>query len=206
MHKSVKFWDRMADGYSKKAVPDEAVYQKKLAATQSYLTTDMSVLEFACGTGSTAIEHTPYVKDYLAIDISSKMLEIAESKTRLVGIDNLDFSVDSFESFQAPSDSYDAILGLSILHLMDNPELMIEKAYRLLKQGGVFVSSTACIQDRMPLLKYIGPIAWSVGLIPKLNIFSQTELEEMLINSGFTFEYQLTKEEGSDACFYICKK
>jgi len=196
----------VTEKYYKKSVPDEAIYQKKLAVAQKYFTKDMNVLEFACGTGSTAIEHAPHVKEYHAIDISPKMLEIAKFKASLVGAKNMSFTVDSFESFYAPEESYDAILGLSILHLMEEPKAMIVKVFRMLKKGGIFVSSTACIQDRMPLLKYIGPIGWSIGLIPKLNIFSQIELEQSLADAGYSFEYRLTPKEGSSACFYICRK
>ena len=57
MSKSDKFWDKTADKYSKKAVPDEEKYQQKLAETQEFLSEDMHVLEFGCGTGTTAIHH-----------------------------------------------------------------------------------------------------------------------------------------------------
>ncbi len=77
---SPKFWDRIADKYSKKPVPDEAVYQKKLRITRDYLRPDSEVLEFGCGTGSTAIAHAPFVSRILANDISSRMIEIAERK------------------------------------------------------------------------------------------------------------------------------
>ena len=34
MAKESKFWDRIAEGYAKKPVRDEAAYQKKLAVTR----------------------------------------------------------------------------------------------------------------------------------------------------------------------------
>ena len=62
MDKSAKFWDRIAKRYSKQPVADETSYQKKLQITHEYLKPDMEVLELGCGTGSTAIIHSPYVK------------------------------------------------------------------------------------------------------------------------------------------------
>jgi len=62
MNQSVKFWDKIAERYSRQPVADEAAYQKKLQVTREYLKPDMEVLEFGCGTGSTAIAHAPYVK------------------------------------------------------------------------------------------------------------------------------------------------
>ena len=46
-----KFWDKIAERYSKKPIADEDAYQKKLQVTRDYFRTDMEVLEFGCGTG-----------------------------------------------------------------------------------------------------------------------------------------------------------
>ena len=62
MYQPSKFWDRHAERYAKSPVADEASYQKKLQVTREYLRPDMEILEFGCGTGSTAITHAPYVK------------------------------------------------------------------------------------------------------------------------------------------------
>lgn len=78
MSNSTKFWDKIADKYSKQPIADEASYQQKLQVTQEYFKSDRSVLEFGCGTGSTAIIHAPYVKHIRAIDISANMISIAK--------------------------------------------------------------------------------------------------------------------------------
>ncbi len=51
----------------------------------------MEVLEFGCGTGTTAITHAPYVKHIRAIDISSNMIEIAQRKADAKNIKNVTF-------------------------------------------------------------------------------------------------------------------
>ena len=83
MEYSAKFWEKIADQYSKESIADEAAYQKKLQVTQEYLKPHMEVLEFGCGTGSTAIIHAPYVKHIRAIDFSSNMIEIARRKAEI---------------------------------------------------------------------------------------------------------------------------
>ena len=40
----------------------------------------LPLLELGCGTGSTTITHAPYVKYILAIDISSKKIDLAQGK------------------------------------------------------------------------------------------------------------------------------
>ncbi len=79
MAQASRFWDRHAKGYAKRPVADQTAYEKKLKVTQDYLRPDMDVLELACGTGTTALLHAPFVKHILAIDISDGMLEIARA-------------------------------------------------------------------------------------------------------------------------------
>ena len=41
----------------------------------------MNVLEIGCGTGMTAVIHSPFVNHYHATDISSGMIEIAKKQS-----------------------------------------------------------------------------------------------------------------------------
>ncbi|MCZ6888996.1 MAG: class I SAM-dependent methyltransferase, partial [Gammaproteobacteria bacterium] len=116
MDQSGKFWDRIAPRYSKQPVADEAAYQNKLQVTREYLRPDMQVLEFGCGTGSTAITHAPHVKHIQAIDISAKMIEIAQRKADANNVENITFKRSTIDEFGAPDQTFDAVLGLSILH------------------------------------------------------------------------------------------
>ena len=70
MSRESKFWDKIADRYSKSPVADEDSYQRKLQVTREYLRPDMKVLEFGCGTGSTAITHAPFVNHIQAKGLS----------------------------------------------------------------------------------------------------------------------------------------
>ncbi len=133
----------MADRYSKQPIADEAAYQKKLQVTREYFRPDMEVLELGCGTGSTAIKHAPYVKHILAIDISSKMIEIAQGKADVEKVENVTFEQSTIEELSVSDQTLDAVLGLSILHLLDNKEEIIAKVHKMLKPGGIFVTSTA---------------------------------------------------------------
>ncbi|MCB1843434.1 MAG: hypothetical protein KDI09_10770 [Halioglobus sp.] len=54
---SAEFWDRIAPGYSRQPIADAESYARKLAATQALMQPHMKVLEFGCGTGSTALAH-----------------------------------------------------------------------------------------------------------------------------------------------------
>ena len=158
MNQSAKFWDKIAKRYAKQPIADEAAYQKKLQVMREYFQPDMEVLELGCGTGSTAILHAPYVKHILAIDISAKMIEIAQGKVDAEKIENITFEQSSIDDLRVPDQTLDVVLGLSILHLLENKEGIIARVYKMLKPGGIFVTSTACIGDSMKFFKFIAPI------------------------------------------------
>ena len=158
MDKSAKFWDRIAKRYSKQPVADETSYQKKIQITHEYLKPDMEVLELGCGTGTTAIIHSPYVKHIRAIDISSKMIEIAQDKADKKKIDNITFETLAIDNLNVREQKLDVVLCLSILHLLENKEEVIANIYKMLKSGGRFISSTMCLGDTMKWLIIITPI------------------------------------------------
>ena len=199
------FWDRIAEKYAKKPVPDEAVYQRKLDVTRDYLRPDMEVLEFGCGTGSTAIAHAPYVRHILATDISPKMLEIGRDRAAQAGVDNVEFRHVTVEDLDVAPASIDAVLGLSILHLLDDRESAIAKVHDMLKSGGVFVSSTACLGDTMKWFRFVGPIGNALGLIPKVSVFSQDELLESIVDAGFEIDHLWRPTKGG-AVFVVARK
>ena len=85
-------------------------------------------MEFGCGTGGTAILHAPYVRDILATDISNNMLEIAQTKAADAGIGNIRFQQGTLDSLPLAPGSFDAVLGLNILHLLEDPDAAIGPA------------------------------------------------------------------------------
>ena len=197
------FWDKIAKRYSKQPIADEAAYQKKLRVTREYFQPDMEVLEFGCGTGSTAITHSPYVKHIQAIDISSKMIEIAQGKADAKNVENVTFRRSTIDEFSVSDQTLDAVLGLSILHLLDNKEEVIAKVYKMLKPGGIFVTSTACLGDTMKFFKVIAPIGKLFGLM--LKVFTAKELEDSLTDAGFEIDYHWQPGKGK-AVFIVAKK
>ncbi len=203
MDQSSKFWDKIAERYSKRPIADEAAYQKKRQVTREYFRPDMEVLEFGCGTGSTAITHAPYVKHIQAIDISSKMIEIAQGKADAKNIENVTFKRSTIDEFSVADRTFDAILGLSILHLLDNKEEVIANVHKMLKPGGIFVTSTVCFGDTMKFLKVIVPIGRLFGLI--LKVFTTEELEDSLTDAGFAIDYQWQPGKGKPV-FIVAKK
>ncbi len=205
MKYSAKFWDRVAQRYSKRPIADEAAYQKKLQLTRDYLRPGMEVLELGCGTGSTAILHAPCVKHILAIDISSNMIEIARVKAGAEEIENITFERSAIEELDVHDRSLDAVLALSVLHLLSDWQAVISRVHNMLKRGGIFVTSTACIGDSMKFFKIVAPIGKFFGLMPLVKVFTTKELEESISDAGFKIDCQWQPGKNK-AVFIVARK
>lgn len=204
-YKDAKFWNRHAKGYAKSKIGDEASYQHKLEVTRGYLTPQSDVMEFACGTGSTALQHAPLVRSYLACDFSDKMIAIADEKLAASPVDGLEFKVSSIQDLDIPAASLDVVMGHSILHLLEHPEDTIAKNFAFLKPGGHLISSTVCMGEKFKIFKYLGPIGKAIGLLPVINIFTPDELIDMHVQAGFEIELKWQLGYGKPL-FLIAKK
>jgi 2-polyprenyl-3-methyl-5-hydroxy-6-metoxy-1,4-benzoquinol methylase len=201
---SPRFWNWMAKRYARQPIGDEKAYRHKLEVTQSYMRPEMRVLEFGCGTGSTALIHAPHVAQIDAIDFSEKMIEIAKGKAKAQGIENVTFRTATIENWQAKDHSYDAILGLSILHLLEDKEAVLTKVYQLLKPDGIFISSTVCMAEMKGVWRWILPAGNALGILPLVKTFSADELIESIQRSGFSIESNWRPKPDSSA-FIVAK-
>ncbi len=199
------FWDRIAERYARQPIADQAAYQRKLEVSREYFRPDMNVLEFGCGTGGTALLHAPYVNHIHATDISPQMIAIAETKRSEVKTQNVQFEVGAVETLSVADGSLDVVLGLSILHLLEDKEAAIAKVHRMLKPGGVFISSTACLGDTMKYFKLIAPIGHALGLIPMVKVFTSDHLKTALAAAGFEIEHAWQPGRGK-ALFVVARK
>jgi len=195
----------MAERYSKRPIADEAAYQKKLQVTREYFEPHMEVLELGCGTGSTAIAHAPYVKHIQAIDISSKMLAIAQGRADAANVKNVTFEQSTIDDLRVPDQSLDAVLALSVLHLLENKEAAIARVHKMLKPGGVFVTSTACLGDMNIFIRLFISIGRFLGLIPLIKVFTTTELENSLTDAGFEIDHDWQPKKVA-GLFIVAKK
>ncbi|MBM7066174.1 class I SAM-dependent methyltransferase [Actibacterium sp. 188UL27-1] len=203
--RSSRFWDRMAPRYSRLPIADEAAYRRKLDITQSYLRPDMDVFEFGCGTGSTALVHAPFVRHIQATDLSQAMLKIAQDKAAAAGVTNVSFSHAAIEDWIPGDTGYDMVLGLSILHLLEDKEAALAKCHRMLKPGGLLVSSTVCLKETMPYFKLIAPLGKALGLMPTLRVFTCDELARNIMAAGFGIEHRWQPTR-SKAVFIVARK
>lgn len=204
MKDSKKFWDKSAEKYIKRPIKDEATYQQKLAITQEFLRSDWKVLEFGCGSGATAIFHAPYVEHIVATDISDKMIEAAQRKAVEAGIKNIVFQQGTLDSLKFRNESFDAVLGLNVLHLLEDVDGAIVKIHRLLKNDGVFVSSTSLIAEINLAFRWLIFGMQFLGLAPYVSHLTKSQLISKLLKSGFTIEREW--QSSHESVFIVARK
>ena len=81
----------------------------------------------------------------------------------------------------------------------------MKKVFWLLKPGGLFVQSTACVKDFPLAVRLAIPVMKAVGMAPHLSRFSEDELLAMIDAAGFRIIEHM--EAGSmEAEFIIARK
>jgi len=91
------------------------------------------------------------------------------------------------------------------LQLLEDKEAVIARIYRMLKPGGIFVSSTICLGNTMRYLKVIVPIGKFFNLIPVIRFFTAQELEDSLMTAGFEIDHRWRPGKGKTV-FIVAKK
>ncbi len=204
MKDSKEFWDKSAEKYVKSPIKDKSTYEKKLAITQERINSSSKVLEFGCGSGATSMFHAPNVEHIVATDISSKMIELAQQKASEAGIENIRFLVGTLDDLDLSPSSFDAVLGLNVLHLIDDVDEAINQVYTLLNEEGVFVSSTSLIGEVNLFFQWLISFMQIFGLAPYVNRLTRKELINKLESGGFSIESEWASSH--ESIFIVAKK
>jgi len=208
--KSEKMWNQLAKNWD---TPDVSLGEndlKIIERTKKYLSASSVVLDYGCATGSIALEIASTAKEVRGIDISSNMVEIAKRKADERGIKNIAFTKAAIFDESMEKESFDVILSLSILHLVEDSVQVMDRVNQLLKHGGIFISATPCLGEKafVSVLMNIPIFVLSkLGLIPSINFFSGSSLSATIVNAGF----QIVEQEDLSVrplreCFIVARK
>lgn len=205
MDKSEKFWDKSANGYDKEEMKDEDVRIKILERTKRYLKKKDSVLDYGCATGILANEIADNVEMVYGMDISSKMIQIAQNKASELNIQNVSYSHTTIFDENYKEGTFDVILGVYVLHLLEDMPKVLGRIHKLLKPGGLFISVTPCLGKRTFTGISLSLLS-KIGLIPSLKTYSVAELEDSITNKEFKIlESQCLQKRGQQY-FIVAKK
>lgn len=205
MNKTEKFWDKIANRYDQIEQKDEQIRIKIIEKTKQYLKISDNVLDYGCGTGLMSNEIAGNVKMIRAIDISSKMIEIAKRKADERKIENIDYVRSTIFDERYKRGSFDVILAFYILHLVEDPQNVIQQINELLKPGGLIISATPCMGKNTFLSIGLSLLS-KIGLIPNFRRFKTSELENSIANGNFeTVETECLHRYGQQY-FIVAKK
>jgi 2-polyprenyl-3-methyl-5-hydroxy-6-metoxy-1,4-benzoquinol methylase len=210
INKSEKFWDFVANKYDKTEKHLEPIFLKIHNNIKRHLNKSDILLDYGCGTGTISIEIANHVKEIRAIDISTKMLDIAKRKASEHNIENVDFIQTTIFDERFTKDSFDVILAIGLLHLLKDNKQNIKRIADLLKPGGLFISSTPCLAEKMTFLTklqfYPVFLLIKLGLIPGyMKRFKISELNS-LVSSGNLQIIETEKIFHTLTAYYIVTK
>jgi ubiquinone/menaquinone biosynthesis C-methylase UbiE len=209
--KTQKFWDKQSQKYDYSERQFDPVFQDVIIQTKNYLTTEDKVLDFGCATGTKTIELANSVKHIHGLDISSKMICKANKRKNQKNIKNVIFEQGDIFDINFEINSFDIIISYGVIHLLNDPETDIQRIHGLLKPGGLFISTTACLRDKMAFKNKLEFKAFQLlkklGIFPlHLNMFEADYVEKLIANQNF----QIIKAEkifhGITISFVIAKK
>ncbi len=97
------------------------------------------ILEIGTGTGELALDFSAYCRKVVAIDVSPKMIELAQEKAKRQNKSNVQFQNAGFLTYES-TENFDAIITqLSLHHLPDYWKMIaLRRIYEVLKDGGKF--------------------------------------------------------------------
>lgn len=184
-NKKERFWDRIAKNYDTQVNEGDQAAIKILENINKYLQKDDIVLDYACATGKFTFEITDLVQEIQGIDISSEMISIANGIAEERDIDNVHFTKATLFDERNKKESFNVILAFNILHLLEEPQQVMQQINALLKPGGLFISATECMGKGNSFLQIVLWPLSKMGVVPFLNYFQPSDLEGLIANGNF---------------------
>ncbi len=192
------FWDKRSKHYDDNVKKHDSLYEKTIDSTKSLLTNSDVVLDFACASGEMSLDLAPHVQRVHGIDLSVKMIELANQKARDRKVDNINFNqIDAFDQ-RLVSNSFSAIIAFNIFHLLDDAPKVLARLNDLLAAGGLLISQTPCLGERSWFFRSFISLVQKLGLAPTIRSLTIAELEPLVSSSHFEiFETKIWDEKNA---------
>lgn len=181
------FWNVRSRIYDEQLGEQYArAYEKTVSNALRYLNKEDRVLEFACGTGITTVAIAPHVSFVRAIDISNEMVDKARAKLEQTGLANVELSQTDLFDPCLEEGSFDAVTAFNVLLYVDNRSEVLERLRSLLKPGGMFLSATDCLGEKITKVGIKKFWKSHTGSMPYVAFDSMKKLEGDIARAGFT--------------------
>jgi len=169
------FFDSVAGRLGKDYVPGKS--WKSLAEALLRLMPPMVIADLGAGEGSSALLLSQSAVRVIAVDTSANMLEVARDQALRAGILNVEYRLGDMEEIPIDSSTVDLAFFSQSLHHALHPARALAEAHRILQPGGRIVILDL-VKHRFEEARELYADEW-LG-------FSESDLESMLQQSGFT--------------------
>lgn len=148
------------------------------------------MIEFGCGKGYYTKLISDQAKYIIAIDLSDEILE--EARRNLMGHKNISVQKADCEKTFFSSNKFDSLLMINVLHIMQDPSIVLKECHRILKKDGLLIITdyTNYGLSHIERIKLVIRYIKRFGLPPR-NIetnLSPDELISIVENQGFNIE------------------
>lgn len=158
-------------------------WQRRVKMLTSHLKSSDKVLEIGCGTGYFTKEIAKTGAFITAIDISPELLNIAKVA---ITEPNVSFMIENAYSLSFKDNSFDSIVGSSVLHHLEI-EKAISEMYRVLNPGGsIYFTEPNMLNPQIALQKNIPALKRKLGDSPDETAFFRWSLKKLLLKNGFS--------------------
>jgi len=206
MNKSEKFWDRIANQWDKQGNKLDQTSLKAIENTKKYLNIGDIVLDYACGIGTITNEIAANVKEIQAIDISSRMIEVAKIRSGESNIENVHYAQSTIFDERYKIDSFNVIMAFNILHLLEDTHKVMRRINEILKPGGFFISATPCLGEKWAILGIFISLLSKIGIVPFLKMHKFSDLEDLIVNGDFQIVEAENLHQTQPNYFIVAKK
>lgn len=201
-----KFWDLIGSMYAASPIKDMAAYETKIEKIKSYLSPEDVLLDIGCGTGTQCDDLAGNVKQVTGIDISGKLLAIAEQRKAERKLDNVEFIKTSLFDERLQAGHFNVVMAFYVLHFFEDIDAVFRRIHDLVKPGGLFISETACLGDKNKTGGRLIRFAGYLGFLPRMNLLTTRQIEQALEKAGFSVVDKIRFSDSNDEYTLIAKK
>ncbi len=129
----------------------------------------------------------------IGIDVTPRMLELAQKNAENLGTENVVFKLGHIESIPQADNTVDLVISNCVIALSEQKDRVFSEIYRILKPGGRFVISDMVTSEALPDDVQKSAVEW-VACVGGAAVIS--EYLELVESSGFS-AIEIVKEERS---------
>ncbi|MBF7097868.1 class I SAM-dependent methyltransferase [Alkalibacter mobilis] len=190
---NIDLWDSMAQSFMDKMLPNfEEDSFLQLLQTNNMIHDDLSILDVGCGAGTYSVVLAKYCKNVVGVDLSPKMIELANKRAIESRLENVEFHCMDWHELDLEKEDFIKKFDLVIAH--NTPAIQCEDTFIKLSEA----SKKWCVLSKPTHRK--DPLSDEIKKLA--GIEERTEISDKMIANAFHILWDL----GVLPCFHYEKQ